>query len=441
MADLPLSEKASNTPYIPTGYEHVQSSIASKRKIAEALLASRMPDNARSWTQVLGNLAEAWAGRNLQKDADKEQAGVEEAIKAEAAKANAAFDADVAAGLPIDTMIQKHGGNRWLEPRMKPFLDAQAAGLKNKQEVGDPKEMLGPDGKPITVQFDKAGGQRPVAGGLQLPPVITDVNGVATALQHQAPGTVLPQNQGNLVILGPDGKPQVNAPLLGAKTQIAQAGNPGPTKIEVNTAKAFGDGAEQILSESQAAATGALESLNTVKALEATLSSGKLITGPGTSWSMAARRLFGGDDKKLAETRAGIQGLATLVLNQRGKLKGQGSVSDNEGKLLERATTDQIDSMSPAEIAEVVRITKRTNLWQLKHHNELYQRATKIPGAGPALELYRVDIPPEYLPKPPAAAPRANPKGSMAPPKSPTQGLTPQQAAMVKEAFRRNRGQ
>ena len=86
-------------PYIPTGYEGLQSQAATKRKIAESLLASRMPDNARSWAQVLGHIAEAWAGKSLQKDADKADEQVRQAQLQANAVVQSGIEADVQSGM------------------------------------------------------------------------------------------------------------------------------------------------------------------------------------------------------------------------------------------------------------------------------------------------------------------------------------------------------
>jgi hypothetical protein len=76
------------------------------------------------------------------------------------------------------------------------------------------------------VQIDKTGSITPVLGFSE-PEAISNVNGVATALQAHQPGAVLPQNLTDSVIRGPMPKEAMVNPLaLGAKTQVAAAGRP-----------------------------------------------------------------------------------------------------------------------------------------------------------------------------------------------------------------------
>lgn len=117
----PLMRSSGQVPYIPTGYEGLQSQAATKRKIAESLLAAKMPDNARSWAQVLGHIAEAWAGKSLQKDADKADEQVRQAQLQANAVVQSGIEADVQSGMTPHELKLKWGGNPLAAERLKQF--------------------------------------------------------------------------------------------------------------------------------------------------------------------------------------------------------------------------------------------------------------------------------------------------------------------------------
>lgn len=169
----------------------MQSQAATKRKIAEALLAAKMPDNARSWAQVLGHIAETWAGKSLQKDADKLEQQVREQQMQAAAVANQAYEADLAAGMPWSERSRKHGANPFLQERLK--LDDHP---------------------------------------------LENVNGIATDMRGTRPGALLPQSPSADVLRDPQGNLVVNAAKV-ASTRAATGlptdpGNPTGTFPDIN---------------------------------------------------------------------------------------------------------------------------------------------------------------------------------------------------------------
>ena len=122
------------------------------------------------------------------------------------------------------------------------------------------------------------------------------------------------------------GVPQVYVNTPVAKSLAAPVG----ARAEVSLAKAEG-------------ATGMMESANMVR--EA-LNTGNVIAGPlagaRTKFAQVLEMAGAGDKDKLVATRNVIQGLATLTLESRAELKGQGQVTVDEQKLLERARSGSI---------------------------------------------------------------------------------------------------
>jgi len=117
---------------------------------------------------------------------------------------------------------------------MAPTLMAQA------QKDNTPKwvEAKIPDGKGGTrVGFVNTNSTNPMStfqeGGVQ-PEKLDFVNGKAVSPTQTPAGTVVPQQSNpfkDLLIPGPDGKPTVNAPLVGAQSTVRAAGKPVTTVV------------------------------------------------------------------------------------------------------------------------------------------------------------------------------------------------------------------
>lgn len=74
-----MAKVAAPTLVIPTGYEPQQRKIASQRKLADIMLEKGLTSQANmsDWTQVLGQLAQSWAGRHITSKADKAESGLD----------------------------------------------------------------------------------------------------------------------------------------------------------------------------------------------------------------------------------------------------------------------------------------------------------------------------------------------------------------------------
>jgi hypothetical protein len=160
--------------------------------------------------------------------------------------------------------------------------------------------------------------------------------------------------------------------------------------VHVNNALGGGIAKEvgPILSASYAAATGASQGIvnsdNLIKAVD----SGKVISGPGASFRMFGAQLgqtmgIAGEDTKeqISNTRAAIQGLAKATVDARAALKGQGAVSDFEGKLLAKAVSGDIDSLTGGEIKQLALVNKRLSNQLISNHSQLVKRVQTDPNA------------------------------------------------------------
>jgi hypothetical protein len=172
------------------------------------------------------------------------------------------------------------------------------------------------------------------------------------------------------------------------------------TNLTVNTEKTFGsnlgEGAAKILDTSAAAAQSGLKTITTVNQLKSALDSGKVSAGPGATFGQVGRQIFGGDPDKIVATRQAIQGLAQLTLAARGQMKGQGQISDYEGKLLAKATSGDIDSMTVPEIRAIADVADRAARMAIRTNKGYVDKARKVPGSGSMPDFYNVDEPPPY---------------------------------------------
>jgi hypothetical protein len=240
------------------------------------------------------------------------------------------------------------------------------------------------------VLFSKAGTTKEVPGGFKLPPVISSINGVAVDLQGQKSGAVLPQAPTDLVILGPDGKPQINPLALSAKTQVAAAGAPRVSvETKVNTAN-LADAATKQLESSLAGAKGGITTLQAVDRMQKALDSGMASTGPFSSLKNFFDRTLGTNKEGVKQRRVIEQGLNELTLAARKYLQGQGAVSDFEAKSIEKAAGGNVDELASQEIQAVIEVAKRSAETSINNHNDMLDNAAGMEGSGQYLPMFQL---------------------------------------------------
>jgi hypothetical protein len=136
-------------------------------------------------------------------------------------------------------------------------------------------------------------------------------------------------------------------------------------------------------------AAGIMERANMVRGA---LNTGNVIAGPLAGPRMKFAQVLelagAGDKEKLVNTRTAIQGLATLTLESRAELKGQGQVTENEQKLLERARSGNIEDMTVAELQQVVNVSQHlaTRLWS--NHQTMLKTMETDPAAKDVIRYY-----------------------------------------------------
>lgn len=164
------------------------------------------------------------------------------------------------------------------------------------------------------------------------------------------------------------------------------------TPVAKSLAGPVGARAETSLAKAEGAA-GIMESANMVR--EA-LNTGNVIAGPlagpRTKLAQVLELAGAGDKEKLVATRTAIQGLATLTLESRAELKGQGQVTENEQKLLERARSAEIGELTIAELQQVVNVSQRLANRMWSSHQNLLKTMRTDPNAADSLRYYEPNM-------------------------------------------------
>jgi hypothetical protein len=194
----------------------------------------------------------------------------------------------------------------------------------------------------------------------------------------------------------PDGTP--NKAFQDYSMRERAAGRP-QMSVSVNADRSFGtqlgENAGKILDASHSAAIGGVQTLQTVSQIKSALDSGKVSAGPGSTAVQFFNQVAGGNPDKVVATRETIQGLAKLTLAARGQMKGQGQISDYEGRLLQKATSGEIDSMTVPEIRAVTNVADRAARFSIQQNKQNVDKARKAaPGNQDLVDFYTVEEPP-----------------------------------------------
>lgn len=144
-------------------------------------------------------------------------------------------------------------------------------------------------------------------------------------------------------------------------------------------------------------AEGAVGIMDNANMVREALNTGNVIAGPlagvRTKFAQVLELAGAGDKEKLINTRSAIQGLASLTLESRAELKGQGQITDTETKLLERARSGSIEDMTIAELQQVVSISQRLANRMWSSHQNLLGTMEGDPAAADTIRYYRPTIP------------------------------------------------
>jgi hypothetical protein len=170
----------------------------------------------------------------------------------------------------------------------------------------------------------------------------------------------------------------------------------GATNVSVGGAKDLAGQVGDISKESKIAATGAVQSADAANRIIQAIDSNKLFTGVGANQRLTAAQIadglgFGGKDttEKIGNSRQAIQGLAQLTLQGRKQMRGEGAITENEGKLAERAMSGDI-SLTAGELRQLAEAAKRSAKFQYGLHQNIINTMKADPSTKGMVPYYDV---------------------------------------------------
>jgi hypothetical protein len=143
-----------------------------------------------------------------------------------------------------------------------------------------------------------------------------------------------------------------------------------------------------MMRDSTIIAEGAVKQVDAAQRIVIAVDSGKLFAGPLASGRVTLAQVsqvmgIGGKDEaeKLANTRQAVRGLAELTLQGRQQMRGQGAITESEGKLAERAMSGDINELTIPEIRQLAKASERAARYNYAEH----QRKLKVMQGNPSL--------------------------------------------------------
>lgn len=202
--------------YIPTGYESLQDDITRRQDLADSYQAKALeaPQGQQSYISPLVAIAEVLAANHIRQSAQRKTEVLNQARRDDNNNIFNALQAvnnpqtatgasaGTSMGLPSDYQGQAPQDARRLlatsnnplaQGYQKSIAEALAEKSKNQNDYGAPMVVIDQaTGQHRTIRTNKAGGQQDQQ--YNLPPTLSDINGIATDLQGMTPGAALPQD-------------------------------------------------------------------------------------------------------------------------------------------------------------------------------------------------------------------------------------------------------
>lgn len=196
--------------------------------------------------------------------------------------------------------------------------------------------------------------------------------------------------------LGADGNPVANDAYQAYQVKKARAGATNvTTRVENKAAESIAAQVGPILRESATGAEGAVGQIDAANRVLSALDTNKVYAGPFATTRMSLAQFgqtigIGGADEaeRIANTRQVIRGMAEMTLQGRKQMSGQGAITESESKLAERATSGDIDSLTPNELRIIAGASKRASEYKLQAHRAKVQRARSSPGTAAIADYF-----------------------------------------------------
>lgn len=159
------------------------------------------------------------------------------------------------------------------------------------------------------------------------------------------------------------------------KNKQSGATNIGLPKIEVKTGESVAAQVGPMAKDSKIKAGGAITMFDAADRIEKALDSGLVTSGPMASKIQTVKQfaqvIGGGNDASIRQTQQVIRSLAKMAVEARKQLQGQGQVTENEAKAVERADGGDINDLTTGELRDLVVLTKRAAHFAAKEHADI----------------------------------------------------------------------
>jgi hypothetical protein len=386
MADQLPQNLLAQSPFIDPEQQQALTELQRKQQLANLLMQRGMQTPQGQMVsgryvkpnplEYLANLANVYVGQNLQEKASKEQANLAQALREQKAKGLQEFMASAEAR-PEETIYGagKEGPTMQYQPARPavPYGQRVATLAQTNPELGN---MLMADllkthkiGEGETLQRGTlAGGFEPVAKGAEKLP--TEYKEYQKAVEGGFKGSFFDYQQA-----------------------LKRAGAPS---VSVNTAKDISAQVGDIAKESRIQAAGAVQTADAANRIIQAVDSKNLISGPGANVRLQAAQIAdaigaGGNTTadKIANSRQAVQGLAQLTLQGRKQMRGEGSITESEGKLAERAMSGDLN-FTAAEIRQLAEAAKRSAKFTYNQHQNIINTMQNNPEAKGLVPYFQV---------------------------------------------------
>ena len=169
------------------------------------------------------------------------------------------------------------------------------------------------------------------------------------------------------------------------------------TNINVDTGKGIASQVGPMLKDAQIQAQGANIQIDAADRVIGAVDTNKIISGPLATPQLRLAQFgqtLGVTGKNTAETiantRQAIRGFAELTLQGRKSMRGEGAITESEGKLAERAFSGDIDSLTAQEIKQIANASKRVAEYSITEYNRKLDTLGKNPEMKDIVEFYKV---------------------------------------------------
>jgi hypothetical protein len=195
------------------------------------------------------------------------------------------------------------------------------------------------------------------------------------------------------------------------ETALKRAGAPS---VSVSMDKGLAAQVGPMMKESKEKTIGAVKEIDAANQVIGAIDSNKMFTGPLANQRLSVAQLgstlgVGGKDvtEKVNNTRAAIQGLAEITLQGRQEMRGQGAITESEGKLAERAKSGDI-SLTPGELKQLANAAKRAGEYTYTQHQAQLQAMSQNPETKQLIPYYNVPMMPQRQAPQTPVQPNAN---------------------------------